>query len=524
MNRIFGRAITFCCAGAFLGTGVAHAQTGQRGNWSTAGADAGQTGWQKAEVSISKESVPAKFKYLWKIKLGEANKVGSSFTEPLLAVRLINAQGFKDIVFWQSSDTLYAVDSELGNLLWKKQFPGPRTRSTSCGAPTLNTVIEPPVVINFNARRAPGTPRPAPAPALAPSERRVGVAPGGGGFGLKGIYVLTNDGMLHEQVVTTGADFAPPVKFLPAAAGGAYGIGITGKKIYTTTGRDCRGVPNGVWALDMETDTYPVASYATGKVQPLNLTGPVFSPDGTAYVITGSGTSNPDAGVYANSVVALGADMKPKDWYTSAKGSGSVTNVSPVVFLYKGKEYLVAPGKDGSFVLLDTTSLGGADHHTPLAETATFTAPGAKHDWDGFASWEDKDGTAWVYASLSAGIISKENSATLNGSTPHGGIIAFRISDADGKVVLTPAWISHDMVAPAPPVIANGVLVALAGGNAATHAKLYALDATTGKQLYASKDEIPTYTHLSGIGLGDSHAFFADHEGTLYSFGIGIEH
>lgn len=524
MKRSFGRVVGLCCAGAFLGSSVAFSQAAPRGNWSMAGGDAGQTGWQKAELSLSKESVPAKFKYLWKIKLGEANKVGTSFTEPLLAVRLINAQGFKDIVFWQSSDTLYAVDSELGNLIWKKQFPASHTRSTGCNASSLSTVIEPPAVINFNARRAPGTPPPAPAQPLAANERRLGVAPGGGGFGLRGIYVLTNDGMLHEQVVTTGADFAPPVKFLPAPGGSSYGIGILGKKIYTTTGRDCHGVPNGVWATDMTSDSYPVTSYSTGKVRPLSLTGPVFSPDGTAYVVTGSGASDPGAGVYANSVVALGPDMKSKDWYTPMKGFGSVTNVSPVVFPYKGKEYVVAPGKDGSFVLLDTASLGEADHHTPLAETAAFTSPGAKHDWDGFASWEDKEGTAWVYASISAGIVSKENSATLNGSTPHGGIIAFRISDADGKVVLTPAWISQDMVAPAPPVIANGVLVALAGGNAATHAKLYVLDATTGKELYASKDEIPTYTHLSGIGLGDGHAFFTDHEGTLYSFGIGIEH
>ena len=39
---------------------------------------------------------------------------GRSFSEPLLAGRQINGQGFKDIVYWSSADTLYAVDSELG--------------------------------------------------------------------------------------------------------------------------------------------------------------------------------------------------------------------------------------------------------------------------------------------------------------------------------------------------------------------------------------------------------------------------
>ena len=51
-----------------------------------------------------------------------------SFSEPLLAGRLINAQGFKDIVYWGSADTLYAVDSELGTLIWKKQFASPASR------------------------------------------------------------------------------------------------------------------------------------------------------------------------------------------------------------------------------------------------------------------------------------------------------------------------------------------------------------------------------------------------------------
>ena len=45
--------------------------------------------------------------------------------EPLLAPRLNNAQGFKDIVFLGGTDTLYAVDSELGVLLWKKTYDEP---------------------------------------------------------------------------------------------------------------------------------------------------------------------------------------------------------------------------------------------------------------------------------------------------------------------------------------------------------------------------------------------------------------
>jgi outer membrane protein assembly factor BamB len=80
------------------------------------------------------------------------------------------------------------------------------------------------------------------------------------------------------------------------------------------------------------------------------------------------------------------------------------------------------------------------------------------------------------------------------------------------------------MVNPAPPRFANGLVIALAGGDASTHAVLHVLNAATGAELFSSKDQVPTYSRLSGVSVGDSHAFFTDHDNVLYSFGIGIEH
>jgi outer membrane protein assembly factor BamB len=494
----------------------------QRGDWSLTGADAGQNGWQKDELNLSPESVPTNFKFLWKIKLGEPSKAARTFSEPLLAGRLINAQGFKDIVFWSSADMLYAVDSELGSLIWKRQF-NVATEARGCSGSSLSILMEPPVVINFNARRkrAPGTPRPPEMPPAQSNERRLGVAPGGGYFGLKGIYVLTPDGMLHEQVVTTGADFAPPVKFLPAANGFAYGLNFADKTIYTATGRDCGNVPNGLWAIDLTSPNYTVTSYPTQKVRPLALTGPAMTPDGTSIVVMGRGTSGSG---HSGSVVAVTKDMKVQDWYKPEPEMASYESVSPVTFDYKGKQVTVAPGEDGSITLLDVESLGGADHHTPLFQTTPVSKPGVKHLWDGFASWQDKNGTAWVFASVSASIALNESTVKVNGPTPHGGIVAFKVDDGNGKLTLVPVWISQDMVNPAPPRIANGVVIALAGGNNTTHAILHVLNAASGQELYSSKEEIPTYTQLSGVSIGDSHAFFTDHNNILYCFGIGIEH
>jgi outer membrane protein assembly factor BamB len=523
-KKLLWRIAGLLCAGVSLCATTIVAQE-ENGDWHLAGAEAGQSGWQKGEVVLGPDNAASSFKFLWKIKLGEPSKSPNSFSEPLLAGRLINAEGFKDIVYWSSSDTLFAVDSELGSLIWKKKFDVPASQA-GCEASSLNIVMEPPVVINFNARRrrAPGTPRPPEAPPAQAGERRLGVAPGGGYFGLKGIYVLAADGMLHEQVMTTGADFAPPVKFLPAANGSSYGLNFANHMIYTVTGRGCGTVPNGLWAIDLASGEYPVDSFTTEAVHPLALTGPPITPDGSAILVTGPGTSNSNAGVYASSVISVAKDTKVHDWFTPQGGMASAEYVSPATFDYKGKQLVVAPGKDGSIALLDAAALGGADHQTPLFETDPVSKPGEKHTWDGFASWQDKDGTAWIYASVSAPIALKDGAVKGSSTTPHGGIVAFKVDDSNGKLALNPVWLSQDMVNPVPPRIANGLVIGLAGGDSSTHAVLTVLNAATGAEIYSSKDLIPTYTHLSGVSIGDSHAFFTDHDNYLYSFGIGLEH
>ena len=118
----------------------------------------------------------------------------------------------------------------------------------------------------------------------APSKRRIGIAAGGGGYGLKGIYVLASDGLLHEQVVTTGIDYAPAIKFLPSAASPS-GLNIVGKTIYASTSAAC-GVPGGVWAINMTSADYPVAHYDIPKGSDPASMETTLAPDGTAYVLT----------------------------------------------------------------------------------------------------------------------------------------------------------------------------------------------------------------------------------------------
>jgi hypothetical protein len=276
-----------------------------------------------------------------------------------------------------------------------------------------------------------------------------------------------------------------------------------------------------LWAVDLAAPDYAVTTYSTKSVSLQASMGPTLS-GGVAYLVTGSGSATDQ--VYPNSVVALsGKDLKVSDWYTPTAVGGNLQNLVPVAFTFKQQQLLVAPGKDGSFVLLDSKSLGGSDHHTPLFQTPSISRATAA-GWGGMTHWQDASGTSWILASVPGPLAAEAKFQTNNGTAAHGSIVAFKVAEQDGKAVLIPAWSSPDLINPAPPVVANGIVIALSEGDRKTPAKLYVLDAATGKQLYASGSEIATYAQMSGVSVGDSHAFFTTHDGTLYCFGIGMEH
>jgi len=514
INRSSKVSIGLTAAGAFFSVAMSSAQNA--GHWTTYRNDAGRAGAQKIENTITKESLAKDFKFLWKLKLGKEAGNFTSYSEPLLMFRLINAQGFKDFVIWSDRQNIYAVDSELGTQLWTKHVdaaPAP------CAASNMPMTMEPPLVINFGARRPAGTRPPTPQGPLAVGDRRIGVAAGGGGFGLKGLYWLAADGMLHEQVITTGADFAAPVKYLPGQLGVSKGLGINGKALYASTAAGCGGAKNALYMVDMTTASYPVSVYDSKSVPLMTTMSPTLS-DGTAIVVTGKGASDEAAGVHANSVVAVGVDAKVKGWYDAG---GALRNVTPVAFTYKEKKLVAAPGKNGGIVLLDAETPGGADHHSALAEAALGGA--AAGGPDALSVWQDTaSGTTWLFASVHGAVSASAKFAGTNGAATHGSVVAYKVEGEAGKLSLTPQWVSKDLVNPAPPVVANGFVIALAQGNAQSPAKLVVLDSESGKELYTSGKDIPTYAQMAGIAVGDGHVFFVTHDNTLYSFGIGIEH
>jgi len=502
---------------------AAHAQAR---TWHLIDGDQAHDNWQVGESKITTDTVQKNFQLLWKLKLS-ATVPPQNFSEFVFTPSMITSRGFKDSGVIGDATHLYAVDYALGTLLWKKEFAV--TPAAGCTLQKMQISMDPPRIIRFGATAAkpaakPATPAPAAPPPPDAAHRWIGAPTQGGGFGLKGIYAITSDGVLHEQNMANGLDYAPSAKFILPEAGSASAINMNERLLYTETINACGKAANAVWSIDLSSPAHEVNSRHMSSMVLQDSTGPAIGPDGTVYVaaaIPGDAHTG-----YTHNVMSLAAKTLSMLDYFAVRETSPMAwlNISPVLMNSGDTELVAAAGPLGSIALLDAKSLGGTDHHTPLAQTATLATETKKGAWEGLASWHDKSGALWVLASIAGPVSSSVQFAKSNGSVSHGSIVAFKVETASGKFTLTPEWISHDLINPAPPVIANGVVFALSSGDATTHAVLYALDADTGKELYSSGTAVESYSHLSGLSVGDGHVFFTTHDNTLYSFGIPLEH
>ena len=259
---------------------------------------------------------------------------------------------------------------------------------------------------------------------------------------------------------------------------------------------------------------------ATGSLPAVG--GLAVASDGTVFVQT------------SGALVGLGAgDLKPTKSFTvsSATGGKNSAAATPVIFRYKERELIASASDDGRISLADVA--GAGNHQTPLFQTpAIISGTSTGHGiWGGLSTWEDADGTRWILAPV-WGEVSKDIAALTSGAAPpNGAIVAFRVEEHDGKPLLTPVWLSHDMASPEPPVITAGTVFALSAGEygrdskpkSGAHATLYALDATTGKEIYSSGNQVTAPGNLTGVSIANARVYFTTADNTLYAFGIFLE-
>jgi outer membrane protein assembly factor BamB len=516
--------VLFVCVGSFVlhaAQSQVYAQSTEAAEWPTGSFDQQRDAWQRNETKITVDNAK-NLRVLWKLKTGNKPMGMQSFREPLIVAGVHTPGGVKTLaIFAGSSDAVYAIDADNGTLVWQKELKWssdkPQEPGEGAGFICNNALTATPVVT----------------PAGAPQ---------------RFLYVLTNDGYLRTMDPATGEEKDAPIQMMPAPYGKAYGLNLVNNIVYTASGQACHGVPNELYAVDLSTKKAFNSTPPQGGI--FGTAGPAIGNDGTIYFESGDGAYDVAAGKLSTTVEAYtysGDSLTLKDYYTPSNHAWLTKrdldmNTTPVVFPYKGRDLLVGSGKEGRYFLMDSKSLGGPDHQTPLYRTPLVSNKNVNFQtegtWGSFASWEDKDGVRWVLAPI-GGPVAVDFPISY-GPTPNGGVIALKLTDTAGKVELTPAWLSRDMMSAEPPVVANGVVFVLAAGEFTAQAndddgglfsyeqriknsipaKLYALDAKTGKELYSSGDQISSFLHQAGIAVAGGRVIFGTFDGTIYCFGL----
>jgi outer membrane protein assembly factor BamB len=286
---------------------------------------------------------------------------------------------------------------------------------------------------------------------------------------------------------------------------------------YVATVGGCGGVPNGVWALDLASKAVTSWKPTSGEVA--GSAGAAFGGDGTLYVSTSSGD-----------LVSLEPKtLKVKDVYRA----GQELTSSPVVFQYKEKTMVAATSKDGRMHVVDTAAMSKAGVRSAPYSVASDFIPGA------LSTWQDAAGTRWILAPTAGQVAADAKFSASNGAVTNGAVVAWKLVEQNGAAALEPGWVSRDLVSPLPPLVINGVVFAVSSGEvrakdnkmtAAQRAKasvpavVYALDASSGKELWNSGKTITSFVHGGGVSGGAGQIYLGTHDGTLYSFGFPIEH
>jgi outer membrane protein assembly factor BamB len=493
------------CLFLLSAAGMLRAQFGLGGaEWVTNGSDAQRTFSIPADPAISVDRLRTPgFQLLWKTKLSNDASQVNSLTPAILMDRYIGYRGFRSFAFVAgSSNTVYAIDSDLNRIEWKTKLPSPAPVAGSSTCPggltspiARATAANYPVPGTFGGLGGRGGPAASGVgapnqgavtiPAALAASAAATAAPGGGPPRLRLpvlIYVLAGDGMLHTLYISNGEEAADPIKFLPPNAN-AQGLVVIDGVAYAAS-HSCNGAPAGVWALDIASKQVAVWKPSNGDIA--GSAGPAFGPDGTVYAATTPGA-----------LVALDPKtLAIKDTYES----GQELISSPVVFQYKERNLIAVATKDGRIHVLDAASLATPSFKTP-ADSANY-ARGA------LASWQSSDGVRWLLA--------------VSGSV----VTAWKIVERDGAITLEPGWRSRDLMSPLIPIIMNGVVFAVSSGagRPADNAVLYALDGASGKVLWDSGKSITSFVHGGGLSGGAGQLYLETNDQTLYAFGFPVEH
>jgi hypothetical protein len=576
--------------GAAIAGSLISAQPGRGGSqWLTAFADAQRTSWIRTDDKISVAAMSkAGFDQQWKVQLDNQPRGPHGLAQGVTAAGVTLFVPMSIVA--GSSNYVYGIDNDLGYIVWQRHFDAPLPAATAACAGGMTSaatrivkVDAPPAAggRGFGGGRGsagyrsllgePGEGVPVEGRAAGPGRAGdPGAAPGGSGRGTppgveqgargaappapppaarggqpveripgspraeenaspfgflfrpSGVaYVVSSDGQLHVVGLPSGKDIQTPAPFLPANAKWSAPIAVDTTLYAATSGR-CGGAPDGVWAIDLDNEAKPVVSWKTNGG---GVVGSVaFTSIGTLIAAIGPGQATGDG--KANAIVALDPKtLQLKDWF-SQPNAEFVTG--PTIIRHNNREIVAAATKDGRVLLLDSASLGGTDHVTPLVASKPFAGTGATVGSDALAAWQQTgEATSWILLAVKGRLAA--GSPTSNGAVSTGAVVALKLADAGGTLSLEPGWVSHDLVSPGTPIVVNGVVFALATGAGNTAAErgsaavLHAYDGASGKRLWNSAKAMTTPASPGSMWSGLGQVYVGLRDGTLHAFGFADE-
>ena len=521
VGRLFLSAALFSCAATLSATDVL-----------MEGVDTERTGWVKDEKVFTLANVGST-KLLWSVQLNSTPRSMHNLFPPFIAENVATPQGPLEVGLVAGvTDDLFAINVADGQVLWRRRFENRLVNQ----APVNNTLC-------------PGGQTAVPA--------LVQVSPG-----KYTAYAVSWDGKLHQINLADGEEVAPPEKFIQGN-GKPYALNYKDGVIYTATAQGCGGLTNAFYSFDLASRRASTFIPAGGGLW--GRRGASIDSDGRVYLGTGDAMFDPANRRLGNGIVSVKLDanktLQLVDYFGAPNANWLLrrdldVNTTPVAIDYRGRKFLVGTSKECRLWLLDRENLGGEDHRTTLHTTPLICADSQAFDgvgvWGAISAWQDTAGTQWVLVPF-WGPVSTSFKAPVEHSRPKlGGVAAFKLEEVAGKWQLTPAWLSRDMDLADEVVIANGIAFAYAAGADGTQvvqdaawdepegpryggglssgpdrrvprsrkASLYAFDATTGKELWSSGDQIASWNHFSGLTVANGRAYLATWDGMLYAFGV----
>jgi outer membrane protein assembly factor BamB len=510
------------------------------GEWLTFGFEPSRSGWNPDETALTPKTV-GKLKLLWSTQLSTplSDVALSTLTAPLVAAGIDTAQGKKNLAFTVGADdTLFALDADSGKVVWQKNFANAakpqRPANTNCS----NTEQATPVI-----------------------DKARGL-----------IFATMGDGKLRALALGSGEERMTATPMV-APFSRNWSLNLIDNVVYTAAGRGCGGdaaqkiEPGAVSAMDVSDLAHPQLSrFQTGQGRPAGpwgRGGPVKGPKGV-YVQTADGARDPATGIHGNAVLAVAPkayglldSFTPASWQLLNEKDLDLGSGSPTIFSFHGRTLLATSSKEGVIYILNAERLGGPDHSQPLLQSPRIGNDAQEYYgqgvWGQISTMPTADGDRILFVPMWGPPGKAAQFPVSRGAAPHGSIMAFRLSEKDKALSLTPLWMSRDLALPDNVAVAGGVVYAVQTGeqpaqhyiNPEGHGSakagearetpealakfrstplapmiLFALDAETGKELYSSGKLLGNWVHFSQPAVAQGKVFVVSHDAHVYAFGL----